>query len=190
MRYKNYVLSLIVALATLWFSRSVDDRRSQPNTIPSMTSTSTIIAVTSTNALVIRVVDGDTIVARIDGESEDAHVRLLGVNTPESVDPRRAVQCFSKEASRHMEELVEGKRVRLDQDFEADDRDKYNRLLRNVVLEDGIDVNRALVHDGYAYAYVSFPMNVKRKTTLKREQEEAKRARRGLWNPETCGGRK
>lgn len=143
--------------------------------------------VTSTNALVIRVVDGDTVEARLD-EGTGAKVRLLGVNTPESVDPRRPIECFGKEASKYTETLAEGKRVRLEPDPQADEVDKYGRLLRNVILEDGTDVNAALVRDGYAYAYLDFPLNRERKAELARLQDEARLAERGLWNPDTCSG--
>ena len=144
---------------------------------------------TTTNALVIHAVDGDTLTVRRDGDAEDVKVRMLGVDTPETVDPRRPVQCFGKEASAFTASLVDGKRVRLDADPLADEVDKYGRLLRNVVLEDGRDVNALLIQEGYAYAYLSFPLDPVRKTRLKRLQSEAEAAKRGLWSPETCGGR-
>jgi micrococcal nuclease len=144
---------------------------------------------TSTNAFVTRAVDGDTLEATLD-DGTVAKIRLLGVNTPESVDPRRPVECFGKEASKHMAELVAGKRVLLAPDPQADEVDKYGRLLRNVFLEDGTDVNAALIRDGYAYAYLDFPLNKLRKIELARLQDEAKMAERGLWSPETCNGLK
>jgi micrococcal nuclease len=86
--------------------------------------------------------------------------------------------------------MMDGKRVRLEADPQADEVDKYGRLLRNVILEDGTDFNAKLVADGYAYAYVSFPQNAKRKTQLKNLQAEAQTAQRGLWDPKTCDGKK
>ena len=143
------------------------------------------------SALVTRVVDGDTIVVRIDETGEEATVRLLGINTPESVDPRRPVQCFGKEASHSMQTLVEGKKILLFEDVQADDRDKYRRLLRNVVrADDGLDVNATLVNTGYAYAYLSFPLNPKRKALLRTLEASAHTDGRGLWNVSTCGGKK
>ena len=153
-----------------------------------VTSTMPLVTVTSTNAVVRRVVDGDTIVAVYDGKEEEVKVRLLGVNTPESVDPRRGVQCFGKEASQYLQQLVEGKRVRLEEDPAADERDKYGRLLRNVITETGGDVNALLIQEGYANAYVSFPQNKERKAELKRFEAKAKAEQKGLWNPETCDG--
>ena len=155
-----------------------------------VTSTMPLIVVTSTNAVVRRVVDGDTIIVVYDGKEEEVKVRLLGVNTPESVDPRRGVQCFGEEASKYLKQLVEGKRVRLEEDPAADERDKYGRLLRNVVTEAGGDVNALLIQDGYANAYVSFPQNKQRKADLKRFEAKAKGEQKGLWNPQTCNGQK
>ncbi|MBI2443011.1 MAG: thermonuclease family protein [Candidatus Levybacteria bacterium] len=55
-----------------------------------------------------RIIDGDTIVVSVDGKEEK--VRLIGINSPESVDPRRPVECFGKEAKRFLESLVLGKK--------------------------------------------------------------------------------
>ena len=171
-----------------------------PSEVPSpsntmLTTTSTRLyfygsstAPIKTNALVVRAVDGDTLVARLDGESRDSTVRFLGINTPETVDPRKPVQCFGKEASKHVHGLIDGQRVLLVPDPRADDVDKYSRLLRNVVLADGTDLGAQLVSDGYAYAYLSFPLDPQRKRELKNLQENAKIAQRGLWSPTTCNG--
>src|SRR3989338_7085144 len=83
---------------------------------------------------VVRVVDGDTIV--LDG---DEKVRLIGVDTPETVDPRKPVQYFGKEASEFTRRMAEGKRVRLE--FDQDTKDRYGRTLAYVYLEDGTFLN-------------------------------------------------
>lgn len=155
-----------------------------------MISSSTHLAAsTTTNAFVVRAIDGDTLSVRLDeATGTEISIRLLGINTPESVDPRRRVECFGKEASRATQERTELRRVRLDSDFEADDRDAYHRLLRNVILEDSTDLNVWLVQEGYAYAYLSYPLNKRRAAQLRRLQTEAKAAHRGLWNPKTCAG--
>lgn len=142
-------------------------------------------------ATVVRAIDGDTLEVRIEGMTENIKVRLLGINTPESVDPRRPVQCFGKEASNYMKQLVEGKLVLLYEDLKADDRDKYGRWLRNVVREsDRLDVNATLINQGYASSYLSFPLDAKRKAQLRALEQEAKTAERGLWSPSTCEGKK
>ena len=149
---------------------------------PSSNATTTVQA----NATVVRVVDGDTIVAKLDAEPGDWKIRLLGVDTPETVDPRKPVQCMGKQASDFTKKLLTGKRVRLEADPQADERDKYDRLLRNVLLEDGTDVNARLVREGYAHAYLSFPLTPARKVELRGLQEQAKADRVGLWNPAIC----
>lgn len=142
-------------------------------------------AVIETNALVTHVADGDTFDVLFDDGSE-ARIRMLGVNTPETVDPRRPVECFGQEASSFAKELLSDARVRLEADPEADERDKYGRLLRNVYLSDGTDFNALLIREGYAYAYLSFPQDAERKHELKELENNARDAGRGLWNPDAC----
>ncbi len=188
--FSRCITVLVATLVAFFGSGS----RSHPSLVipvsPAPISSPSHVSTTSTNALVIRVVDGDTFVARVDGQAEDIKVRLLGVNTPESVDPRRPVECFGKEASHFAAQTLDGWRVRLDEDVQADDRDKYGRVLRNVIRGDGMDFNATLVRQGYAYAYLSFPLNKQRKIELKRLQEEARRSNAGLWDPRTCDGKK
>lgn len=120
-----------------------------------------------------RVIDGDTI--EIEGGER---VRYIGMNTPETVDPRRPVQCFGKEASNKNKELVEGKNVRLEKD--VSERDKYGRLLRYVFLGARF-INLELVNEGYAYAD-TFPPDVKYQEEFLNAQREARNAKRGLWS--------
>jgi len=142
---------------------------------------------TSTNAYVVRVVDGDTMVAILDSEPDKEYkVRFLGVNTPETVDPRKPVECFGKQASDYVKSQLNNTRVMLKSDPEADEIDKYGRLLRNVFLEDGTDFCAQLVRMGYAYAYTSFPLNAERKTELRELQAEAQESGAGLWNKDEC----
>src|SRR3990167_4117159 len=121
---------------------------------------------------VIRVVDGDTI--EIEGGEK---VRYIGIDTPETVDPRKTVQCFGVEASKKNQELVEGKMVRLEKDIT--DRDKYNRLLRYVYVGDTF-INLELVKQGFAYSY-SYPPDIKYQDKIVKAQQEAREAKRGLW---------
>ena len=131
---------------------------------------------------VARVVDGDTIEIE-NGEK----VRYIGVNAPESVDPRRKVECFGKEASAYNKNLVEGKRVRLERDIS--DRDKYGRLLRFVYLADGTLVNEVLVREGYAHASPYTP-DISKKEFFREAESDARMHTRGLWSPDTCDGEK
>ncbi len=165
----------------------VSPQKTVPPSAPSQTifihiATSTVV----TNAVVTHVVDGDTLDVKIDGDGT-ARIRLLGVNTPETVDPRKPVECFGPEASAFAKSVLTiGKRVRIDADPQADERDKYGRLLRSVILGDGTDFNATLVANGYAQAYTSFPLNPERKRLIIKLQNEAKAAGLGQWAPGVC----
>lgn len=125
---------------------------------------------------VTRIVDGDTIV--IDG---DERVRLIGIDTPETKDPRRPVECFGQEASDHLAELLPvGTPVRVVYDVERLDR--YDRTLAYLYrASDGLFVNAAMVRDGYASAY-TVPPNVAHADEFVAFDREAREAGRGLWS--------
>lgn len=121
---------------------------------------------------VVRVVDGDTLL--LDG---DERVRLIGIDTPESVDPRRAVERFGKEASAFTRRMAEGKRVRLA--FDQERTDRYGRTLAYVFLEDGTFLNAELIRQGFAHAYTRFPFHYSEQ--FRAYEREAREQRRGLW---------
>ena len=128
--------------------------------------------------LVSRVIDGDTIELE-NGEK----VRYIGIDTPETLDPRKPVQCFGKDASNKNKELVEGKPVWLVKDIS--DKDKYGRLLRYVYLGDPTQesstfVNLELVKQGFAHSY-SYPPDIKFQEKFIEAEREAREAGRGLW---------
>lgn len=120
-----------------------------------------------------RVVDGDTIVVG------DERVRLIGIDTPESVDPRRPVECFGEEASAFTASLVPaGTRVRLVTDVEP--YDQYGRRLAYVYrIDDALFVNATLVAAGYARP-VTVPPNLRHADELRALAESARAAGRGL----------
>ncbi len=100
-----------------------------------------------------RVVDGDTVVVRIGGREE--RVRLIGIDTPESVQPDAPVECGGKAATRALEDRVrEGARLRLVSDPTQDRRDRFGRLLRYVETAGGTDLGRAQLRDGWAEVFV------------------------------------
>lgn len=129
---------------------------------------------------VVDTVDGDTIKVDIQGKEET--VRFLGVDTPETKDPRRGVQCYGPQASDFTKYAVMGKAVRLVSDPTEDDRDTYGRLLRYVYLTDQSNLNSLLVVNGFAFAYERFPTVQMEK--LKLLEDNAKQFKRGLWG--TC----
>jgi micrococcal nuclease len=127
-------------------------------------------------ATVIRDVDGDTVIAQLrSGRVEK--VRLLGVDTPEVVDPRKPVQCFGHEASAFTSSSLVGRRVTLELD--AEPRDKYGRLLA-YVLVGGHRFDDELLARGYARLLVIPPNGAHARAMLLAELS-ARTARRGLW---------
>ncbi len=129
-----------------------------------------------TSATVTRIVDGDTLVVELPGGSQEK-VRLIGVDTPESVDPRKPVERFSKEAAAYAERRLLGRDVRLA--FGPEGRDYYGRLLAYVFLDDGTCVNLAIVSDGYGFAYLKYPFPFQDEFST--AEREARRGGRGLW---------
>lgn len=127
-------------------------------------------------ARVTEVVDGDTIKVDL-GNGNIKTVRYIGIDTPETVDPRKTVQCFGKEASAKNKELVGGGTVGLEKD--VSETDKYGRLLRYVYMGD-LFINQELVAQGYAHAS-SYPPDIKYQNKLNASQQQARAANKGLW---------
>lgn len=126
-------------------------------------------------AVVTKVVDGDTFEARIGTAVED--VRLIGVDTPETVAPGRPVGCFGPQASRFAHRRLAGRRVRLR--FGVERRDRYGRLLAYVRL-DGRLVNAILLRRGLART-LTIPPNDRLALHFEHIERAAARAGRGLW---------
>jgi micrococcal nuclease len=136
----------------------------------------------------VRVVDGDTVVVKVDGREET--VRLIGIDTPETVDPRKLVECFGREASGRAKELLAvGGPIELEADSSQGERDSTpsRRLLRYVWLPDGEHVNLQMVREGYAHEY-TYRVPYKYQAEFRAAEREARDQRRGLWAPETCNG--
>jgi endonuclease YncB( thermonuclease family) len=130
-----------------------------------------------------RVVDGDTvIVAR---GTKGKRVRLIGIDTPETVDPRRPVGCFGHQAAQRTFTLVPpGTPVRLVYDVER--TDQYGRTLAYLYRRpDGLFVNAALVAEGYA-AVATYPPNVAHAEEFAALAARARESGIGLWG--ACSG--
>jgi micrococcal nuclease len=138
---------------------------------------------TAATYLVLKVVDGDTISVDIDGQSET--IRIIGINTPETVDPRKEVECFGKEASDEAKSLLEGKYVSLGVDGTQENRDKYNRLLRYVYLADGHDYGKYMIENGYAYEY-TYQIPYEHQSDYRNVEDKAQAGKEGLWNENAC----
>lgn len=121
--------------------------------------------------------DGDTITVDMNGVEEK--VRFIGVDTPETHDPRKSVQCYGQAAAAFTKNLIGANRVRLEADPENTNRDRYGRLLRYVYLPDGRLVNAEIIKQGYGFAYVYFPFG--KMAEFKRYQAEAEKQNLGLW---------
>jgi len=164
MRHRELVpllVVIVVALAAVW----VHHRRGDPPSLP-------------TAGKVARVIDGDTFVLTAGGGSY--RIRVLGIDTPETVDPRKPVQCYGPQASAYAKHLLAGRRVRLEYDRVV--RDRYGRLLAYVWLAgpQPLFLDADLVARGYART-LSIPPNTAHAAQLAALQSRAIMAGRGLW---------
>ena len=121
------------------------------------------------------VIDGDTIVVIIDGKKEK--VRLIGVDTPEKDGPYTKKEPFSREASAFTKKITEGKKVRLEYDWQK--RDKYARLRAYVYLENNTFLNAEIIRQGYGTVFRKF--RFKYRNDFIRYEQEARDNKRGLW---------
>lgn len=121
--------------------------------------------------------DGDTIAVDMNGREEK--IRMIGVDTPETHDPRKSVQCFGQAASNFTRDLIDNQPVRLEADPLGTNRDRYDRLLRYVYLPDGRLVEAELIKQGYGFAYTSFPFS--KSDEFLGYQRVAREQNRGLW---------
>lgn len=146
-------------------------------TLPDISTSSAALGVEGEKVLVTEVVDGDTF--KIEGGET---VRMIGIDTPETKDPRRPVGCFGKQASLETKKLIEGKFVILQKD--VSETDKYSRLLRYVFLslDNGglLFVNDYLVRAGFAKV-LTYPPDVKYNEQLRQAETAAREAKLGLW---------
>lgn len=136
----------------------------------------------TTTATVVKVVDGDTLSVNLDGKKQT--IRIIGIDTPETVDPRKSVQCFGVAASNRAKELLSGQTVQLESDPSQENTDKYGRLLRFVWLK-GQDYGLKTIADGYAHEY-TYDVPYKYQKAYKQAQTDAMNAKRGLWADNAC----
>lgn len=165
-------LSALIALAAACGAAS---------TLAPLPGPTTAIPVGDT-ASVVSITDGDTIRVHLRGSTAaSVAVRLIGIDTPETRHPSKGVECFGKEASNHLGELIPvGTDVRLVYDVERLDR--YQRTLAYVYrVSDGLFVNLALARDGYA-RQATFPPNIAHMDEFAGAVNEARAGDRGLWS--------
>lgn len=129
-------------------------------------------------ATVVDVSDGDTIEVRFD-DGPVERVRLLGIDTPETVHPDRPVECWGPEASARTRALTPpGSEVLVRRDQEV--RDRFGRLLLYVWRSDGLFVNATLLAEGHART-MFFAPNHAHRAELSAAAAEARRQGLGLW---------
>ena len=120
-----------------------------------------------TTTKVKRIIDGDT----FETETGDK-VRLIGINAPEISD------INGQEAKQHLAELIDGKTIDLENDNISNDRDRYSRLLRYVILN-GTDINKQMVSDGFAIAYLKYHFG--KEEEYRQAQLTATKNNKGMW---------
>lgn len=172
-RLVKLITALVVALVAYAAARAV------PNATPaSMLPAGDFVKV-------VEVYDGDTIAVNLRGSVEK--VRFLGVDTPETHDPRKPVQCFGREASDWTKQALTGRFVRLESDPAQGERDKYGRLLAYIWRDDGVMINQSLISEGYAHEY-TYQVPYKYQQLFRELETAAQEQQRGLWSPTSCNG--
>jgi len=170
----HYVLIAYFLTVSLWSSFNAEAKTPAPP------------AAFNETGKVVKVVDGDTIDVEVNGTI--MRLRLIGMDTPEVVDPRKPVECFGREASDQAKKLLTGKTVKLEADPSQQNRDRYNRFLRYVWIDGKVLFNYQMIADGYAFEYTFQGNAYKYQKEFKQTQKEAEQKQKGLWHPDTCAG--
>lgn len=184
------LFSVLVILIGIFLSSKPNIQKSVKSTTNQNLTKPTIIisplknsVISKTFYKVLKVIDGDTINVDLNGKSET--LRLIGIDTPETVDPRKPVQCFGREASSKAREILSGKAVFLEADPTQGERDKYNRLLRYVFTTDGTFYNKLMISEGFAHEY-TYNTPYKYRDEFKFAQNYARDNKKGLWADNAC----
>lgn len=172
-----------LGIGFLWFGlKPVAEIKPSPTPLPkvensTVATSSATLGIEGERVKVSEVIDGDTFKIESGGT-----IRMIGIDTPETKDPRRPVGCFGKQASNETKKLIEGKVIILQKDIS--ETDKYNRLLRYVFLplENGqiLFINDYLVRSGFALV-LTYPPDVKYNGQLRQAETAAKESKLGLW---------
>ena len=167
MRYNFTSLTIITLFALIFVGADGGERFKYPAEDFSGDKTYRVLSVT----------DGDTLKIEYEGNSET--IRLIGVDTPETVHPSRPVEPFGPEASAFTKNLLIGEEVYLR--FGNEERGKYDRLLAYVFRSpDGLFVNLEIVRQGYGHAYVKYPFEYME--LFRQYESKARRFGKGLWS--------
>jgi len=129
---------------------------------------------------VTKVLDGDTLVVSVSGH--EVTIRLIGLDTPEVVDPRKPVQCYGEEASAQARELLLGKEIYLEKEKTKGKYDQYGRVLAYAHFSDGGLYNHHMIQNGFAREYTFKREKYKYQKEFKEAQKEAQKQKIGLWS--------
>ena len=176
------VLALVVAIRVAWGSHA---GVSAPPVIDPGPVESPQIPASAFTASVVRVVDGDTFVAQV-GSGPDVRVRVIGVDTPETVKPDTPVRCYGRQASAFTKHLLPAGTVVRAAHEAGGDVDRYGRQLWDVWLPDGRFLESVLAASGAARAY-PYPPQTEHASLIAELATEAQQSGRGLWGP-PCSG--
>ncbi len=141
------------------------------------------VASSSVSGVVTAVVDGDTFKVEVNGQVET--VRIIGIDTPETVHPEKLVECFGLEASRHAKTLLSLQTVAIRFDPVVGKEDRYGRWLVYATLPDGRDFGEVMIRDGYAYEY-TYDGAYAMQATYRAAEAAAQAAAVGLWGEAAC----
>ncbi len=125
---------------------------------------------------VVYVYDGDTIKLK-----NGKKVRLIGIDTPEIGKDGKEDECFAKEARQKAIDLLAKKRVKIETDSTQEKYDKYGRLLAYIFLEDGTNINKFLIQEGYAKEFTYKQKPYKYQKEFKKAENTAKENKKGIW---------
>ena len=129
---------------------------------------------------VVRVVDGDTIEVSLYGTGGDKEMlRLIGVDTPETVHPRMPVQFYGPEATQFTKNMCSGTTVKLHYQKQGPSRGNYGRLLVYVELAGGAILNEEIISNGFGYSYTKYPHE--KTAEYNQLQHAAQASEVGLW---------
>ncbi len=144
-------------------------------------------AVSATGGVVDRVIDGDTFDVRLSTGGDPVRVRVLGIDTPETVDPDASVGCWGPEASAWAHQQLDNTEITLTGDPVADDTDRYGRLLRYVQLPDGSNYSVRAADAGMARAYIYQGQHLAEAANITAAQATAQTNGAGLWGAPCFG---
>ena len=179
------ILCLLPVAVFIWFDHSLIRRRwqAQPKS-EEQAKAYDLEKYHSKTFTVVNVVDGDTIDIDIaDGKYERTRIRLWGIDTPETKNPKVGVMYFGPQAADFTTKLVLEKQVGVYLDTGNRARGYYGRLLAYVQLPDGRFLNEVLVSEGFAYADLRFRHSFYNK--YKQLESSARSLKKGLWEKVT-----